>query len=215
MPLCGLLASFSSKILNREVIVSDSSKGSGAIQTHVVYDKVSGKVLGQFQRYDVAQDQYCQCDSEEVLRLFRDDETVLKKVTDGVVDNLAVFSTTLPVDTDIGRMLFSPNRQTLVSKPRLQIRADRDVLEGDGEDSVTLFINVVDDQGRMLRGAKGGIQVTTTRGKLSAKGGQVKIDQGQGQVVLTSVRETVNKVWVRASTPNNVFLADSLLLHFV
>lgn len=195
-------------------MLSDSSKGRESIQTHIVYDRISGRVFGRFRRYDVTQDEYCQCDPEEVLDLFRSDDKVLERVTDGDIHNLAVLTTALPSTVDLSNMQFSSTRQALVSKPRLQLRTDRDVLEGDGEDSITISIDVVDEQNCPQRDYQGEIQVTTTRGKLSARGGRVSIEQGHGSVTLTSVKETVDRVWVRACDQNNLAISDTLLLRF-
>lgn len=195
-------------------MLTNQTGGYQQTLTHVVYDKTNGRVLGRFRRYDVTDDEYCECEPDEVLAMFSGDERVLGRVADGNVHNLAVLTTTLPSAAKLDVMRVSAKRQVLVSLPRLRLRADRDVLEGDGEDSVTIYIDVVDEQGPVLRDYEGEIHVTTTRGKLSARGGRAAVKGGQGSLTLTSVHETVDQVWVRARAPDGSAVSDELLLSF-
>jgi len=146
--------------------------------------------------------------------LFASDKGALSKVTDGDVRNLAMTATELPLNAKVSALRFSARRQSLVMLPRLRLRADRDAIEGDGTDSVTISIDVIDEDGRVLRDYQNEIQVTTTRGKLSAKGGRVKVEAGQGNIVLTSVRETVERVDVKARTSDGSAASDVITLSF-
>lgn len=195
-------------------MLSSQIGGHGPTLTHVVYDRTNGRVLGRFRRYDVTRDEYCKCEPDEVLTLFSGDEAVMFQVTGGDVNNLAVLTVTLPTAANLGAMRVSAKRQALVSLPRLRLRTEREVLEGDGEDSVPVYIDAVDEQGRALRDYQGEVHVTTTRGKLSARGGRVTVKDGQGSLTLTSVRETVDRVWVRARALDGSAVSDELLLRF-
>jgi hypothetical protein len=182
--------------------------------THVVYDKTTGRILGTVRHFDVVSGKETSYDEDKVLGLFSGDQAVLSKVTNGDVSNLAVMTTSLPNTTNINSLRFSDKRQALVPRQRLRLRTDREVIEGDGEDSVTLYIDVVDEDGRVQRDFEGKVHVTTTRGKLDAKGGRVAIENGRGKVVLTSVRETVDRVRVQAKTPDGSAVSDEMTLSF-
>jgi hypothetical protein len=193
---------------------SSQSGGQERALNHMVYDRTNGRILGRFRRYDVTRDEYCECAPDEVLALFSGDDTIVSRVTDGDMRKLAVLTTTLTSTANPGALSVSENRRALVSRARIRLRADRDLLEGNGEDSITVYIDVVDDQGRVLRDYQGEIHVSTDRGKLSARGGQVAVQGGQGSLTLTSVRETVDRVWVRAKTLDDSAMSDALLLRF-
>jgi hypothetical protein len=195
-------------------MASSQSGGHERALTYVVYDKTNGRILGRFRRYEVTRDEYCACDSDEVVALFSGDEAMVSQVTDGDIRNLAVLTATLPSAANLGVLSVSEKRQALVGRARLRLRADREVLDGNGEDSITVYIDVVDDQGRVLRDYQGDIQVTTDRGKLSARGGRVAVQGGYGSLTLTSVRETVDRVWVRAKSLDGSAMSDQLLLRF-
>ena len=192
---------------------SSKSEGDQGI-THVVYDKTTGRILGTLRHYDMTSGEYGHYDPDKVLELFASDKAVLSKLTDGDVSNLAMTATELPTNTKTSALRFSEKRQALVARDRLRLRADREVIEGDGKDSVTILIDVVDEAGRIQRDYQGEVHVTTTRGKLSAKGGRVSIEAGQGSVVLTSVRETVNRVEVQAKTLDGSAVSDAMTLSF-
>ena len=189
---------------------ADSDQGI----THVVYDKTTGRILGTLRHYDMTSGEYGHYDPDKVLELFASDKAVLAKITDGDVSNLAITATELPANTKTSALRFSEKRQAIVARPRLRLRADREVIEGDGKDSVTILIDVVDEAGRIQRDYQTEVHVTTTRGKLDAKGGRVAIENGQGKVVLTSVRETVDRVQVQAKTLDGSAVADEMTLSF-
>ncbi|HEX8492156.1 MAG TPA: hypothetical protein VF658_04890 [Pyrinomonadaceae bacterium] len=182
--------------------------------THVVYDKATGRIVGTLRHHDMVSGKDTAYDTDKVLELFSGDQAVLSKITDGDVSNLAVMTTSLPATSNVRTLRFSDKRQALVMRPRLRLRADREVLEGDGKDAVTLSIDVIDEEGRVLRDYQGEVLVTTTRGKLSTKGGRVKVEAGQGSVILTSVRETVDRVQVKARMPDGSAASDEMMLSF-
>ena len=182
--------------------------------THIIYDKVNGQILGRYQHFDIVQDNYCECNPEEVLKPFFNDEYTMERVTDKNVDNLAVLCSSLPRSFDLSHAYISLQQRKIVALPQLDLKADSEVLKGDGCDSTTLTIAVLDEQGKVKRDYQGEVHVSTSRGKLSARGGQVKIKNGQGKVRLKSVAETVDQVQVRASTTDNSAVADEIILRF-
>ena len=73
----------------------------------------------------------------------------------------------------------------------------------------------MDTRGKIFHPYNGAVKVTTTRGKLSARGGQVEIKKGVGQVILTSVNETVNRVAVTARCLEGNCISSDLELEFM
>lgn len=61
---------------------------------------------------------------------------------------------------------------------------------------------------------RGELLVTTTRGRLSERGGRVRIDGGEGRIVLTSVAETVRAVDVEVTDPSGIALGSALRVRF-
>jgi hypothetical protein len=182
--------------------------------THVVYDKTTGRIVGTLRHFDLASKEYRNSDPDKVLELFASDKVAMSKVTDGDIRNLAMTATELPVNARVSTLRFSAQRQSLVMLPRLRLRADREVIEGDGIDSVTLYLDVIGEDGRLIRGYRNEVHVTTSRGKLSTKAGRVNVEAGQGSVVLTSARETVDRVEVKAKTLDGSAVSDEMTLSF-
>jgi hypothetical protein len=95
------------------------------------------------------------------------------------------------------------------------LTAEKTRLEGDGSDSTTIQIAVVDTNGRPVARYSGSVKVATTRGKLSARGGIVELRRGRGEITLTSVAETVDKVTVTATATDGRALRADLDLEFL
>jgi hypothetical protein len=181
----------------------------------LVYDRTTGRPLGRFRRLQVTDNAYRERDPDEVLTLFGDDDGVLARVADGDPRNLAVMTAELPAGARLGALRISRKRGAIVERPRLRLRAEREVLEGDGEDSVTIHVEVVDGRGKVLRDdAERDVRLTTSRGKLSAHGGRLTLEQGVGSLTLTSVRETVDRVRLRARDPRGGAAGDEIVLRF-
>jgi hypothetical protein len=182
----------------------------------VVYDAVTGRVLGTYREYavgDAAEAQPPQ-DEARILDLFGADEGALSRVTDGDIANLAALTIEPGALDRPGQMAVSGKRKALVRLPRLRLRSERDVLEGDGKDAVALTIDVLDAQDRVVRDYQGTVHVTTTRGKLSTRGGRTEVKQGQAELTLTSVPETVARVVVRVTAPDGTAAPGELRLRF-
>ena len=163
--------------------------------SYIVYDKVTGIPVGRHRQFDLAENRMVEADEADILALYGADESTMQKVTDADVANLAVLKTSLPDAQTNLRMRVSKNR--LVEQPKLVIYSDRDELEGDGEDSATLTIMLQNDKGKVISKANNDVLVTTTRGKLSARGGLVTLKNGRITLTLKSVPETVQAVQVR------------------
>ena len=133
---------------------------------------------------------------EEILSLYAADEGTMQRVTDADAANLAVIQANLPEAQARFKMRIIKDR--LVEQPKLVMFSDRDELEGNGEDKATLTIQVQDDKGKVISKANDAVLVTTTRGKLSERGGEIVLEKGRASITLTSVPETVRVVTVRA-----------------
>jgi len=169
--------------------------GDDSVISYVIYDKATGTAIGLHRHYDVETDAYVEANEEEVLRSFASDSCTLERVTDHSPNNLVVFRGTLPYHQPIKGMRVSRNR--LVQQPKLVMYCDQDELEGNGIDTATLTIMLQDARGRAMTNSAAEVLVTTTRGKLSARGGRVALQNGRATLTLQSVPETVQRVRVR------------------
>ncbi len=183
--------------------------------SYVIYDKVTGRPVGRYRQYDLATDSYCACDADEVLSLFTGSDTVLKNTTDAAPDNLAVLQSNMPEGVSLRTLHVAQRSHRLVERPRLHLAADRDELEGDGKDSAQLTLALYDSRGHIDGKGTGRVRVTTTRGKLSARGGMVELAKGRASLTLTSVPETVHQVVVRAERVDGDAQAAEITLAFV
>ena len=187
---------------------------AGDTPVQIVYDKTTGEVLATHRSFSLEEGKFREVPSEEVLETYRDEQSVVARVAGRNAENLAVLNTTMSSLASAAAPRVSARRQAVVAKAHIRLRTDRDALEGDGQDSVNISIDVVDEGGQVMRDFQGELKVTTSRGKLSARGGRVQIERGQGTVTLTSVRETVERVSVRASAAGLATDSDELVLSF-
>jgi hypothetical protein len=183
-----------------------------AALTYLIYDRTNGRVLARFRQFSVETGDYCECDPATVLKRFEDDSGVMTRVTDKDPKNLAV----LPQQSDEpqSRLRVSTRRKSVEPLPRLRLRSDRDVLEGDGKDSVSIQVDVVDENGRIMRDFQANLEATTSRGKVSEHGGKITLRNGQTTFRLTSTAETAARVQVRIRDPNGLAVSDSLIFRF-
>jgi len=193
-------------------------KKRSPVITYAVYDKKTGNIVHMHNSYDAEQDAYSECDPEEVKQLVTEDDFVMLNVTDSDPNNLEVIATNdipevLPL-RDVGYNVDLKSKK-VVEKPKLQLSTKKTQLEGDGKDQSKIDINVMDKRGKVFQGYNGEVKVTTSRGKLSARGGQVQIKKGVGQVGLTSVNETVNRVTVAARCLEGKCISAKLEFEFV
>jgi hypothetical protein len=167
--------------------------GQGALRgpSHAVFDRDSGRVLATVRKLDVATGELVSVSETEALDL-------------------------VPAGDDVKLgVRVEPERGELVNPPRLRLRVDREELEGNGRDEAEISIDVVDESGVSVRGQGGTVHVSTTRGRLSARAGDVELEDGRASLTLTSVPETVDAVTVRASAPDGSLLSGEVTLRFV
>jgi hypothetical protein len=181
--------------------------------SYIVYDKVTGLPIGRHRQFDAVANKLVEVDEDEVLALYGSDEAAMQQVTDSDAANLAVIRTSLPLANAGRRMRVTRNR--LVEQPHLVMVSDHDELEGDGEQSATLTIMLRDSKGKTLTRATDAVRVTTTRGKLSARGGLVELERGRATLSLRAAPETVQAVTVRCELVNGGAEPAEIRLSFV
>jgi hypothetical protein len=184
---------------------------------YVVYDAQTGRVVHTHSRFSVESDRDIEVDEAEVLAITREDDLALEKTTDRDTKNLAVLTVREPAATAVLRAgaLVDVAQKRLVAKPSLQLTAEKTRLEGNGSDSTSIQIAVVDPNGRPVARYAGSVKVATSRGKLSARGGIVDVRRGRGEITLTSVAETVDKVTVTATATDGRAQRADLDLEFL
>ncbi|HEY1867914.1 MAG TPA: invasin domain 3-containing protein, partial [Candidatus Cybelea sp.] len=151
---------------------------------------------------------------EELRSRFGSDPAIVERLSDRDPNNLDY----IPVEAaeiTLGRhLMVDPATRKLVPKPKLQIKAKKAALAGDGLDSTELEISTVDAQGRHV-GLSGKVKVATTRGKLSARGGIVELKDGRASLTLTSANETAGSVHVSVTPLDRAYAAARLDVEFV
>jgi hypothetical protein len=173
----------------------DTSISESQDLSYIVYDKVTGLPIGRHRHFDAVANKLVEADEAEIVSLYASDDAALQKVTDHDGANLAVLRASLP-DAQ-ARLTMRVARNKLVAQPKLVMFSDKDELEGDGKDQATLTIMLQNDKGKVVGKADNILLVTTTRGKLSARGGEIALENGRITLTLTSVPETVQVVTVR------------------
>jgi hypothetical protein len=181
---------------------------------HVVYDKVTGQILGRFRRYDAVEGRLQHAEPDETLEAFRRDATLLARVTDGDPGNLAVAISHLASEESARGLRVAPATGAVEALPRIRLFSDREALDGDGEDTLTLSIDVVGEGNAVVSSYIGEIKVSTTNGKLSARAGLVTAQGGRAGLTLTSTRETIDEVRIRARATDGTALPGELTVRF-
>jgi hypothetical protein len=177
---------------------------------YVVYDVETGAVVGN----------HSSVGPDGELRKVTQKE-VLSMVAPAVEAALGTSPKLAVLEVDESKLdLSTPMRvdlkgKKLVAAPALRLTADRTEIEGDGEDSIELQVAAVDSSGKPVKSFTGEVQVTTTRGRLSERGGVLELSSGEGKIRLTSAPETVQVVTVGAADPAGVATPGSLDLGFV
>lgn len=164
-------------------------------RTYVVFDRSTGAVLGISTHFDAGTGDYREQSLDQVVHQFGG---LLGGRTAKEVDVLDV---DLPAEAFQQGYHVDVHRRQLVPKHQIRLEAARVGLEGDGNDSTEIVITVVDGSGKVVKGFEGEIRVSTSRGRLSHKGGRVKARGGTCRVTLTSAPETVEHVVVSARDP--------------
>jgi hypothetical protein len=197
--------------------MTSGEPGTASELLYVVYDAQTGRIIHTHSRFSVESESDVEVDEAEVLAIAREDDLTLEKTTGRDTKNLAVLTVREPAATAALRFgaLVDVEQKRLVAKPSLQLTAEKTRLEGNGSDATTIQIAVVDTNGRPVARYTGPVKVATSRGKLSARGGIVQLTRGRGEITLTSVAETVDKVTVTATATDGRALRADLDLEFL
>jgi hypothetical protein len=168
----------------------ENSRNNNQIKKHVVYDRTTGRIAGTYLLYDAETRSYREQSPDEVRSVFG---PLFHGSAGGQYDIVPV---DFPLGQDGGGYYIDVKGKKLLPKPRLELKAERPQLQGDGKDSVQIQITVQDASGNAMDHFNGELRVTTTRGRLSAPGGRVKAERGRASIKLASAAETVDKVFV-------------------
>lgn len=177
-------------------------------RAYVIYDQGTGAVVSTHTAED-AEGHTIKAAAKEIIDLYR------SGAPEGEERKLAVLEVDEePVASGVP-LLADPKQGTVSIAPMLRLRADRTELEGDGEDSIDIDVEVVDQRDRVVQGFDGDVVVTTTRGRLSERGGRLSLAKGRGTIRLTTVPETVLAVRVTAMQPEGLAAPGNLDLAFL
>jgi hypothetical protein len=184
---------------------------------YVAYDRQTGVILYSYAKLDVQANHYVETSAEELKKEISSDPSIVARLTGKSLDNLDVIRVdqSAYVSGAAGFLSVDPNTRKLVVKPRLLAKAAKTQLDGDGDDTTMIEIQAVDAGGKPLRNLEDDIRITTERGKLSERGGLVKLVHGRATIELKSVAETVRKVRVRAESLSGKASPGEVLLEFV
>lgn len=184
-------------------------------KTYVAYDKKTGRIVHthrveMLESYDQRED-----DAAKFADEVREDAFSVGLLTDADPKNLEVLS----LDNDPPERRFGlrvdVRQSKLVEKPTLKLVASKSELDGDGRDQTEIEITAHRPDGSVAADIKGPIKVSTSRGKLSTRGGLVELKEGYGKITLTSVNETVRRVQVTAACRAGVCQQGTINLEFV
>jgi len=200
-----------------EPLTNDRDASAKVERLYVVFDKNTGRIVHRQSRYDAEAGAHVAIPAEEVLALAREagglDDRQSAGATAGA--DLDVLELTDVAEGATVRMRVNVPNRDLVPRPALRVEPARAELEGDGSDTVTVRISAVDAAGRPLKDFSGPVRVSTTRGKLSARGGRLELKNGAGEVDLTSVNETVGAVRIMARCAGGVCIAGEAEVEFL
>lgn len=174
-----------------------SKQGSTThVKKYLLFERSTGRIVGTHSLYDAGQRSYSHRPLEEVRAIFAG------SVPARTAEIFEILEQDVPHGLDVGSHYIDVKARKLVPKAQLNLKPERTQLQGDGKDTIELQITVVDHEGKALGSFSGELQVSTTRGKLSAPGGRVKASKGRASIKLTSAVETVDKVSITVRDPN-------------
>lgn len=184
--------------------------------SYALYDKVTGEVVQSYSRVSVETDKSVEVPIDELKADLSRDRWLISRLTDANPENLGIIRIEpSEAKRSAGLLAVDVRKETLVVKPTLVLTSDKDELAGDGEDRAVIEVHVQDAQGMPMRDFNDEIRITTERGKLSERGGLVAMKAGYAKIELTSVRETVRRVRVRATSVSGKAGSDEIVLEFV
>jgi hypothetical protein len=186
------------------------------ILRYVGFDTKTGQIIHTHTRFSVPENRYVEVPVEELKTRFAHEPFVLSKLSDQDPKNLDFIAVeTSDADLDRAPLMVDPTKRKLVPRPSLRLTAKKSQLTGDGQDSTEIEVSALDGHGKHQSSAKGKIKVSTTRGKLSARGGIVDLKGGRATITLTSVGETVNNVRLVATALDHPYTSGQLDVEFV
>lgn len=183
---------------------------------YVVFDPRTGRIVSTHSRFSVEENRDVEIPIEELKRTLQD-ASARRDVTSHDTANLDILKVESPQGVPINSAtdMVDVTDRRIVQRPLLVLTAGKQQIVGDGRDSVTIEIKVVDADGNDVYNINDTIKVMTTRGRLSARGGIVTLAEGRATIVLTSAAETVSHVRVRAFSPDGACGGGNLRLEFV
>jgi hypothetical protein len=184
---------------------------------YAAFDKQTGHILHTHSRLSAETNEHVEVPEEDLRALLLKDPSLVASLTDQDPANLDILRVG-PQDSIPGpgtAMSVDVANRRIVPKPRLVLKADKREVVGDGFDSTIIEIRAVDEHGHRVHTVNDRIKVTTTRGKLSERGGLVALDEGRASIILTSVAETVDHVRVGATSLTGACAGGDLTLEFV
>jgi hypothetical protein len=182
---------------------------------YVVFDRATGRILQTRSKLDADSEQFVDLPIEELKREAAADADAIGRVTGKDPANIAVVAVDADGPVGYTAQRVDPKTHKLVDLPRLRLTADKTELAGDGSDTATIEVQAVDAKDKPVRDVEGEVRVTTERGKLSERGGLIKLVRGHGKIKLTSVNETVHRVRVRAESLDGSVARGDLRFEFV
>lgn len=182
---------------------------------NLLYDKKTGRIVHKHTSYNVAKDEYGECGLKDLIELIQDDHITMNRVTDRDVKNLDVLILNEIPAESLSDLMVDVKTKQIIKRPKIKLSTDKREIAGDGKDSTIIHIEIVDEDDKLMRGFSGTIQVSTSRGKLSAPKGLVEINDGKGTIELTSINETVSRVEVTAQSFADVCRKGVIELQFV
>jgi hypothetical protein len=177
------------------------------------FDKVTGRIVQLHTRFSVAEGRYVEVPIDELKTRFSKHEPIVQQLSDRNPNNLDFIK--VESGEIAGPMMVDVVRRKLVPQQALALSSDKSEIVGDGQDSANLDISVVDSGGNLMANTSGEVRVTTSRGKLSARGGIVSLVGGRATLTLTSANETVSRVRVTAASVDRSFVPANLDLEFL
>src|SRR5436309_219228 len=160
-----------------------STIGLHAKIQYIAYDKKTGTILYTYSRLNAETNEYAEIPIEDLKKEVVKDSLVISRLTDRSVDNLDVIQVQRPTHPlkGTGLLAIDVKSQKLVLKPTLQLKSKKTQLTGDGDDKTVIEVQAVDASGKPMRNLDDSVRVTTDRGKLSERGGLVKLVQGHAK----------------------------------
>jgi hypothetical protein len=165
---------------------------------HVIYDKITGRIVHKHTSFNVLNNSYEKCSLMEIVGSISGDDITMRRVTDHDPNNLELIILNYEPTLSLADLIVDLHNKKVVQKPRIKLASDKQELEGNGKDSTKLSVDIVDDNNTIITAYNDIIKITTSRGKLSERGGLVQIKEGKGQLTLLSVQETVDRVKIKA-----------------